>query len=61
MLFFPSHYSTVSSGINSLSVVILEDIVKKIRKNIPDSEATSISRLIGKYDLYITSLNKFIL
>ncbi|XP_046862220.1 sodium-coupled monocarboxylate transporter 1-like [Xenia sp. Carnegie-2017] len=52
---FSGSLSTVSSGINSLSVVILEDIVKKIRKNIPDSEATSISRLIGVgYGILIT-------
>ncbi|CAB4015530.1 sodium-coupled monocarboxylate transporter 1-like, partial [Paramuricea clavata] len=44
---FSGSLSTVSSGINSLTAIILEDIIKKIKKNIPDSEATFLSKIIG--------------
>ena len=44
-------YSTVSSGVNSLSVIVLEDIVKKIiKKDMPDKTTTLVSKLIGKFD-----------
>ena len=41
-------YSTASSGLNSLSAVVLEDIVKKIAPQTGDRQATLVSKVIGK-------------
>ena len=44
-----SFISTVSSGINSLTAIILEDVIKKIKADIPDSNATTLMKIIGKF------------
>ena len=41
--------STISSGINSLTAIVLEDVIKKIKNDIPDSKATFFSKIIGEY------------
>lgn len=40
--------STISSALNAMSLVALEDIIKK-RVNLTDLEATKVSKLIGQY------------
>ncbi|XP_046861298.1 sodium-coupled monocarboxylate transporter 1-like [Xenia sp. Carnegie-2017] len=44
---FSGALSTLSSGINSVSAIVLEDIVKKFLNNISDARATCVSRIVG--------------
>lgn len=47
-------HSTGSSALNAMSLVVLEDIIKKRVKDLTDSDAAKICKIIGK------SLNTFI-
>ena len=44
---FSGSLSTVSSGINSLTAIALEDIIKNVKSDIPDSKATFLSKIMG--------------
>ena len=41
-------FSTASSGMNSVAAVFLEDIVKKLKPDITDTQATWVSKGTGK-------------
>ena len=41
-------FSTVSSGLNSLAAVVLEDIIRPV-KPMSEKIATNVSKLIGMY------------
>ena len=40
--------STGSSALNAMSLVVLEDIIKKKMKDLTDSDAAKICKIIGK-------------
>ena len=43
------HFSTISSGLNSLSAVTLQDIVRLFFfKEMSEARATNVSKIIGK-------------
>ena len=50
-LLFPS--STLSSGLNSLAAVTLEDIVKRIKPDIRDGTATLVTKFAGLQEALI--------
>ena len=54
-------HSTISSGLNALSAVILQDIIKQyISPNITESRATLASKIIGRLIIFQQiKLNKF--
>lgn len=61
---FSGALSTVSSGLNSLAAVTLEDFVKPMTKDMSDRKATIISKLLGMVlpmtsKFYVDRLQKF--
>ena len=61
--YFNYCYSTVSSGLNSLAAVVLEDFMKPLwayrRKELTEIEATLYSKLLGGFiRSFVTVLNK---
>ena len=50
---WPTNYtylscSTASSALNSMSLVALEDIIKKKKTTLTDSDAAKISKILGE-------------
>ena len=45
--YFLQHFSTASSGLNSLTAVTFEDIVKRRHPDISDQKAMIVSKVIG--------------
>ena len=46
--FLSFFFSTGSSALNAMSLVILEDIIKKRMKDLTDSNAARLCKIIGK-------------
>ena len=52
-----NYFSTISSGLNSLSAVTLQDLVRGICfKNLTEERATLVGKILGEHDL-ITAIN----
>lgn len=53
-----SFYSTGSSALNAMSLVVLEDIIKKRVRDLTDADAAKICKIIGKLlNTYIPELS----